>query len=440
MKKLLFITLSTYLFSNTLTIYNNNLAHINESREFNLKAGLQNITFSDLPKSTILDSLSPQFHKDGIKILSQSFYSNPIDSYKLLDANLNKDVEFFTKDKKRLSGKLVSINPNIIKSSGKYYIVPSDDIIYSQLPTTDNKPYINWEVESKEATKSKVELSYLINGINWSSNYVLNLNSKSLDLRGWAKISNNTQKEFKDVNLSLISGEVNRQMAKVMPRVYRKKMAMSAALFEDAAVIAPKAISGYYLYSVPNRVTLKPNEIKEVLLIDAKQIGYKRYGVATNRNFGNYGTNRLDFAQVIEFKNSKKEHLGLPMPQGVVRVYKDKHYLGSSNIRNTAPNERVKLTIGQFFDAVGEKKITKFVSKDRFKNIETTYTLKNRGNENLVLKINENIPRYGDKINFKTSCSGVCSFNKKSAFVREFTINLQPKSSYKFTTEFEVYY
>ncbi len=440
MKRLLFLTLTTYLFSNTLTIYNNNLAHLNESREFSLKAGLQTIKFTHLPESLILDSLFLDFNSDTIEVLTQSFYSNPLDNYRLLKANINQEVGFFTKDKKQLSGKLISINPNIIKSSGGYYIVKSSDIIYAKLPKNiENSPYVAWEVKSKKAQKSRVELSYLLNGISWSSSYIIKLKFDSLDLKGWAKISNNTQKEFKNVELNLIAGEVNRAATRVTPRVYRKSLAMAAPV-SDAAAIVPKTLSGYYLYSVPNRVTIKSKESKEVLLIDAKDVSYKLYGVAVNRDFGNYGSNKLVFSQVIEFENSKKEHLGLPLPAGIVRVYKDKHYLGSANIKNIANKEKVKVTIGRLFDAVGEKKITKFISKQRYRNVETTYTIKNRGEDSLVLKLKEDIPRYGDKVEFKTSCRGVCIYKNLNAFVREFTITLQPKKSYTFTTEFEVYY
>jgi len=41
MKQLLLILTSTLLFSNSITIYNNNLAHIQEQREFNLTKGIQ---------------------------------------------------------------------------------------------------------------------------------------------------------------------------------------------------------------------------------------------------------------------------------------------------------------------------------------------------------------------------------------------------------------
>jgi len=158
MKRLLFLTFTSYLFSNTLTIYNNNLAHINETQKLNIKPGLQTIKFTNLPKSLILDSLYLNFNNNRVKVLTKSFYSNPLDIAKLLKANLNQKVSFFTKDKKQLNGKLISIDPNIINSSGNYYIVPSNNIIYSN-NTQDEANYYKTAKLDKVQTTLTVKMT-----------------------------------------------------------------------------------------------------------------------------------------------------------------------------------------------------------------------------------------------------------------------------------------
>jgi len=442
MKKILFLPfIYTLAFSNSITIYNNNLAHIYESRDFNLTSGVQNIKYTNLPSSLIVDSISPDFKGDGVKLLSQSYQNNQLDINKLLKANLNEDVSFYSKerDKKLLKGKLININPNVIKTNKHYYVVDGGSIIFNKLPTNiDYKPYLEWKIDAKEPKVTEVDLSYLITGVSWSSNYTVSLNGKRLNFKAWATIVNRSGKEFKDFNVSLIAGSVNRRHTRVLKQSYKKMAA--APMVADAAVVAPKSISGYYLYNLPSKITLLNNQSKQIVIIDAKDIGYVRYGENFNNNFSNYGERKLNFAQIIEFKNSKENHLGLPLPQGLARVYKDKHYMGDDRVKNRAVGEKVKLNIGELFDIKGVQKITKYVAREKYRNVETTYTLKNSGKDALAVKINESIPRFGEKVSFKTSCKDNCSYKEKNALNREFTIVLKPKQEYKFTTEFEVYY
>lgn len=168
-----------------------------------------------------------------------------------------------------------------------------------------------------------------------------------------------------------------------------------------------------------------------------------QYGVANNDYFEDYGEQKLTFQNTIRFENSKKNNLGLALPTGIVRMYqKDKqeetHFIGEARVYNIPEDENVTLTIGTLFDAVGEKTITKYVERKSYRNVETTYNIRNQGKEPLVLKIKEQIPTYGEHISVKTSCKEKCSVVKKNAFIREFTIKLKPKEKYLFTSEFEV--
>ena len=223
-----------------------------------------------------------------------------------------------------------------------------------------------------------------------------------------------------------------------MARMYKSKaVAMEASA--DVAM-APKSISGYHIYKLPGKISLLNKQSQQIVMLEAKNIKYKRYAVANNSYFNRYQERKINFSQQIKFKNSKDNALGLPLPQGLVRVYKSKHYLGDSQIGNTPKDEKITLNIGQMFDVVGKQKIIKYIVRDNYRDVKTKYTIKNRGKKPIEVKISENIPRYRDTVKFKTSCSGICSSREKNAFVREFTIKLKAEESYSFTTEFEVYY
>ncbi len=448
MKIILSIILITYLFSNSITVYNSNFAQVNETQKISLKEGRQSVKFSNLPNSLIVNSVSPIFKSSGVHLISQSYKNNPLDITKLVEANLNKEVEFYNIDKKVLKGKLVNVSPTIIKSNGHFYIVAANSIIYSSLPlNVDNKPYLIWELNSKKAENTEVNLRYLISGISWSGNYTLTLKEKTLDLKAWASIVNKSGKSFKDVNVSLIAGRVDRnnfshpvlyktRRVNAMPEIEE----VEPAIAEEPDAVNSESIGGYHLYKLPHSVNLLNNQSTQTVLLDAKNIKYYRYAAAENSDFTNYGERKLSFAQVIEFKNSKENNLGEPLPEGLVRVYKENHYVGNYYIKNRPVNEKVSLKIGKYFDITGTKTITKFIVKKKYRDIETKYNIKNRGDKIINIRLNENIPQNNDDTKFNTDCSDICSFKKINAFTREFDIILKPHSEYTFKTGFEIYY
>ena len=429
------------LFSNLLTVYNNGFAYFYEKKNISVQKGIQSIKITNLPRSIVVDSIVPVF-EDGIDLISQSYSNNPLNVNNLLEANLDKEVAFYDKEreKKILQGKLINIDPPIIESQHRYYIVKSSSIIFNTLPQNiDSKPYLIFDIDANLSKKSSVGLHYLLNDITWRSNYTLILRNNRLNLKAWATIINRSGKAFHNTALTLVAGNVNRHSSNIMaaPRLYRSKvLAMEA---NSLGATLPKSISGYHIYKIAKRVDLLNNQTKQFVLFAANEIQYKRYAVAQNNYFGNYGERKLRFLQQITFMNTKENGLGVPLPKGVLRIYRSKYYLGDAEIENTPKGERVKFTIGEFFDIVGKQKIIKYIVRDKYRDIETKYTLHNRGKEPIVVKLSENIPRYKDKAVFKTSCSGICSSKKINAFSREFTIKLKANESYSFTTEFEVY-
>jgi len=443
MKKLLLFT-TAFLGANSITIYNNNLAYVSEDKNISLQSGLQTIKYTNLPKSIIINSIAPEIKGENVKIRSLQFNKSQSFARAVLEQNLNKDISFFAKDKKIISGKLKKISPIIVESDGRFYTVNSiEALIFSSYPKKDSiNSYLELNIDSKESQSSVVALNYLINGINWFSNYTITLKDSTLNMKVWATITNNSDKEFKNYKLNLIAGKLNRvRRDEILARspMVRKSLNYAEAVEPAVAQVPSKSIEGYYLFKVPFSDTLAKNQTKQILLIDAKDIKYKIYAVATNRNFNRYGTQKLNFSQIIEFKNSSKNGLGLPLPSGLARVYKKGFYLGEDSISNTPKEQKIKLNTGEFFDIVGKKKIVEYINKKHYKKLKTEYSIKNRSNKKQSIKINEYIPRYGNNIEYKTSCQNNCTFTQKNAFTREYKIELDKNNTYTFYSEVEIF-
>jgi len=67
----------------------------------------------------------------------------------------------------------------------------------------------------------------------------------------------------------------------------------------------------------------------------------------------------------VEFDNKEAAKLGMPLPKGIMRVYKkdsagNAQFVGEDSIDHTPRNETVRLKLGEAFDVTADKKQTDF--------------------------------------------------------------------------------
>ncbi len=434
-----------------ITIYNNDRAFINDVRVVDVQAGKQKLIYEGVPSSVITQSVVPTFLGIKTNLYSQNYIYDLISLPSMLKKSINKEVEFYTNSKKPIlsMGILLSASPNVmIKENGTgriYTLNSATQVLFSKVPKSMiTKPSLVWNMEAEKEGKLGIDLKYLTNGISWRSDYVLNLKKDILDLTGWITVNNNSGVTYENAEITCLAGDVNAVPQKNIYREESKRRYKSAPMVAMEAV-KEEAFSGYHIYKIPFKETIGNKEQKQISFIDKKDVKYHQYGKNINSYFENYGEEKLHFSNMIEFENKKENNMGISLPKGVVRMYqkdssKETHFIGESRVQNIPEDENVTLTVGTLFDAVGEKTITKFVAKNHYRNVETTYNLRNQGKEALELKIEENIPTYGEDIKIKSSCKDNCSVKKKNAFTREFTILLKAKERYTFSSEFEVRY
>jgi len=469
MKKtiLLAAALSTALLANTeipntiiptkssnikITIYNSGIAFVNEEREVNVPKGVQNLVYQGVPKNVISESVIPTFTGMETNLFSQNYIYNLVSLQSMLRYSIDKKVEYVKNNAATMenpevfTGTLITNNPPMIKDdkTGKIITVKdANQILFSAIPENMiTKPSLVWRAEAEKYGDLTIDLKYLTTGISWKSDYVLNLSGKTLDINGWITIDNTSGVEYENAQITCLAGEVN--------RVNNREASFSSdtIVYKTKGIsrhkeVKEEAFAGYHIYKIPYRETIQNQQKKQIIFIEKDEVPYTQYGYAVNNYFKNYGEQKIAFQNIVEFKNDKKSNMGIPLPNGTVRTYqKDKsgetHFVGENTIKNTPVKETIKLNIGTMFDVVGSKKVTKFKSTKFERDVETTYEVRNRGKDEVIVKISENIPAYGRKITVSSSCSDNCKIEKKSAFRREFTIKLAPEEVYSFTTEFNV--
>jgi hypothetical protein len=113
------------------------------------------------------------------------------------------------------------------------------------------------------------------------------------------------------------------------------------------------------------------NEQKQVSLLEAKGTALQKKLIFFGADYyyrGSYGqvVSNQKVSVYLDVQNEEKNHLGVPLPKGIVRVYKkDKsgaqQFIGEDSIDHTPRDEKVRIKMGEAFDVVADKKQTAWV-------------------------------------------------------------------------------
>jgi len=126
----------------------------------------------------------------------------------------------------------------------------------------------------------------------------------------------------------------------------------------------------------------------------------------------------------LEIANKEENHLGLPLPKGIVRVYKadsegSLQFIGEDTIDHTPKDEQVKIKMGEAFDVVGERiqKDYKSLAWNLYE-VEWEIKLRNHKKEDIQVLIVEPVP--GDWEIVKSSHP----YEKVEAHTLEYKVNI----------------
>ncbi|MCB1225028.1 MAG: hypothetical protein KDK99_04380, partial [Verrucomicrobiales bacterium] len=105
--------------------------------------------------------------------------------------------------------------------------------------------------------------------------------------------------------------------------------------------------------------------------------------------YGGGGNKKV--ASYVEFKNSEENHLGIPLPKGRVRFYREDgdqlQFVGEAQIDHTAKDETLRLKTGHAFDLVGERRRMNFTKSPRRDEATETFEIKLRNRKETAVEI-----------------------------------------------------
>jgi hypothetical protein len=393
-----------------LTIYNSNIGLVKDLRILDLKKGIQELKFMDVagkidPTTVHIKSLADA---ESLAVLEQNYEYDLLSPQKLLEKFVGQKIRLAsinpeTKREEIVEATLLSTQGgNIFQIGDKIHIGHPGRVVLPRIPENlIPQPTLVWLLNNKLLDKQRVEASYLTGGINWKADYVAVLNAADTqtDLTGWVTIDNRSGATYQNAQLKLVAGDIN--------RVREDKIALRAAAKAVAQEAAPQfkeeSFFEYHLYTLDRRTTVKDNQTKQMTLLQADQVPVKKLFIfAGSPQYYYYRYDQKSGKQKVgvflEFENARKSRLGMPLPKGTVRVYKQDRegslqFIGEDQIDHTPKDEKFKLKIGEAFDVVGERVQTDYRSLgSNLYEVGFEVSLRNHKKEDINVLVEEIIP------------------------------------------------
>jgi hypothetical protein len=372
-----------------VTIYNENLALVKDLRELRLPKGEARLAFQEVsaqirPETALLRNLTAPH---DFWVAEQNFDFDLLTPQKLLDKYVGEKVTVVrsvpnaegagAKEVREEATVLATNGGTVLQFADRIETSAPGRIIFPKVPgNLRARPTLVISLNSGVDKAQQLELSYLTGGLSWRADYVANLaaDEKTLDLSGWVTLTNQSGAAYPNAKLQLVAGDVNRA------REPRRDMVAGAVMSEmrmkaAAPKMAEESLFEYHLYTLDRPTTLAVNQTKQVALLSASAVPVRKEYLLQGQNHyysGSYGDlgEKQKVGVFVEFDNRESSRLGMPLPKGVIRVYKrdsegHAQFVGEDNVDHTPKNELVRLKLCDAFDVTARRKQTDFKSLGR---------------------------------------------------------------------------
>ncbi len=423
-----------------LTVYNNDLALVRETRTLRIDKGVSEVTLTDVAARIDATSVRIKSLTDpSTRVLEQNFRYDGLLLERMLVNYLDKSVRLIDRAGAEHTGTLIAIGRTTTPTLQRPHEAGSNDLILIEndrivqieggprqmlQPAIDESlvlvPTLAWLVQGETAGEHQLELSYLTGGMSWTADYTLVTGEENnlADLAGWVTLNNRAGADFRDASLKLVAGEVNR----VQPPQPRRGRSMKAARVELLAdAFEERGLFEYHLYDLQRKTDILDNEQKQIELLSAK-------GVEVQRNYV-YDVQR-DAEKIsvqLTFKNEKENQLGIPLPKGRIRTFSrdtdgSLQFVGEAAIDHTPKDEKIELGVGKSFDIRAERRVVdvkedkKFQRRTRTETIEVK--LRNHKDKDVTIKVREHVGRNEWDVTEKSH-----EYEKKDAFTIDFLVD-----------------
>ncbi len=398
----------------SVTIYNSNFGLVRERRSVELAKGRVELAFADVSAHIEPETVHIRAVDDpnGLAVLEQNYRYDLLTPEKLLEKYVGKRVKVVRYNEKlgtdeiREADVLAVEGGPVLRIDGEVVTGFPGRFVFPEVPENlVAKPTLVWLLASN-APRQRVEVSYLTKHLGWRADYVLVLDAKDQtgDLTGWVTLENQSCTSYPNAELKLVAGDVQK-LAPEAPADEDYKDYDGAPESPPPPQFKEEGLFEYHLYSLTRPTDLLDKEKKQVTLLEAHGVALRKKLVFRGVDHW-YRTLIRELPQnqkvsvFVEIENSKERGLGMPLPKGIVRVYKAdtsgaQQFIGEDAIDHTPRDEKIEIKLGEAFDVVADRKQMEWRALGGCSS-ESAWTITLRNHKDEAVKVSVIEPANGD--------------------------------------------
>jgi hypothetical protein len=245
----------------------------------------------------------------------------------------------------------------------------------------DKPQMLYWNVESEFDGEATIQITYFTSGITWSADYVAIADDDegTMAIDGFIRVTNNSGEDYDGAQVRLVVGTINlvekiaqlaqipmNDVSKMEGDMRRELSSMAARSFMDraggfgganapAAAAMPAAeekevikesLSEYFIYTVEGTETIPNGWSKRMRSFDAAEVPLKVQYRYRPQEYGD------QLVRMYLMTNDEESKLGgTPLPDGVVRIFRDNgrdglSYLAAQTINYIPIGDKIELNLG----------------------------------------------------------------------------------------------
>ena len=385
-----------------VTIYNNDLALVQDSRQLDLGVGRTRQEFPDVSAQIRPETVS--LGGAGIAVVEQNFDFDLLSPQALMEAAVGETITLVRTNpasgaEQREQARVLAVNGGVVLQIGDRIEVLRDDglpvrVIFDRVPPNLRaRPTLSVTLESARAGRRPVTLSYLTPGLGWQADYVALFDERAgrMDVQGWITLTNTSGTTYTNASTMLVAGAVGGNPDDDEYR-YRRPPPRPPMAEAGTETSGRERLADFYLYPLPERTTIANRQTKQVSFLDVSSAPASRGYEYRNAWLGT-AEQPLSAASVLRFSTSRDQGLGDALPAGTVRVYQrdargNPQFVGESAIGHTPMGSQLALRTGDAFDVkvqpVVERRET--ISATRYRTT-MRYTLTNARPEGVTVDL-----------------------------------------------------
>jgi hypothetical protein len=349
-----------------ITIYNNDLALVEDVRQLAIRQGRSRVEFPDVSAQIRPHTLS--FAAANTTIVEQNFDYDLLTPEKLMEKAVGQSVTLLrtnpaTGTETRERATVLSVAGGTVLKIGERIEVLRDDglpvrVIFDRVPPgLRARPTLSVNLDSTRAGTRPVQLRYLTGGLGWSADYVALYDEAggTIDMQGWVTLTNNSGTTFHNADTVLVAGNP-------MGGGQRSfgERGMTRAGTEAAA---RERLGDFYLYPITGRTTIANAQTKQVSFLDVQRVPASKV-YAREVYWQQNDEQPVNVESRIAFSTSRDQGLGDALPAGTVRFYQrdsegTPQFIGEKGIGHTPMGSDLSLVTGEAFDITVKAEVEK---------------------------------------------------------------------------------